>query len=123
MISGDDAVIPEARSLLGNIEAAEVKKSLGFHSANTLTPEAARELISLKVKAALKRLKEFRPHVLKTPVTLDVSFKHYQVSERLAYLRGVERTDSHSIRYVGKDMIEIADFMEFLEEYDFTAEP
>ena len=123
MISGDDAVIPEARSLLGNIEAAEVKKSLGFHSANTLTPEAARELIGLKVRTALKRLKDFRPYIVRTPVTLDVSFKHYQVSERLAYLRGVQRTDSHSIRYVGKDMIEIADFMEFLEEYDFTAEP
>jgi len=123
MISGDDAVIPEARSLLGNIEAAEVKKSLGFHSANTLTPEAARELIGMKVRAALKRLKDFRPYIVRTPVTLDVSFKHYQVSERLAYLRGVKRTDSHSIRYVGKDMIEIADFMEFLEEYDFSAEP
>jgi len=37
MISGDDAVIDEVRSLVGNIEGAEVKRSLGFHSANTVT--------------------------------------------------------------------------------------
>lgn len=123
MISGDDVVIEEARALLGPIEGAEVKKSLGFHSANTLTPEASYTLIARKVKAALARLKDFKPYVLKTPITLDVSFKHYRVAEALQYLKGVERTDAHSIRYVGKDMVEISDFMVFLTTYNLSLEP
>ncbi len=123
MISGDDAVIEEARKLLGPIEGAEVKKSLGFHSANTLTPEASYELIGQKVKAAFARMKDFKTYVLKSPITLDVSFKHYRVAEVLEYLKGVERTDAHSIRFKGKDMTEISDFMVFLTNYSLSLEP
>ena len=123
MVSGDDAAIQEVRSLIGNIEGAEVKQSLGFHSAKTLTPEASRELIAQKVTAGLKRIKDFKPYTVSNPVILDVSFKHYTVSEVLAYLKGVERTDSHSIRYVGKDMTEIADFMLVVTSYSLGMEP
>src|SRR5689334_15890109 len=39
--SGDDAAIEEIKSRLGNIETVETKKSLSFHSAETLTPSAS----------------------------------------------------------------------------------
>ena len=123
MMSGDDAAIAEVRSRLGNIEAAETKKTLGFHAANTLTPEASYELIGEKVKAAFARLGEFKPYALKAPLTLDVTFKHYLPAEVLAYLRIIERTDSHSIRFRGSDMLEVADFIEFLTNYNLELEP
>lgn len=123
MMSGDDAAIAEVRSRLGNIEAAETKKSLGFHAANTLTPEASYEWIGQKVKAALARVGDFKPYVLKEPVTLDVTFKHYLPAEVLAYLRNVERTDSHSIRFRGGDILEVADFVEFFTNYSLELEP
>ena len=123
MISGDDAAVAEVRSLVGNIEAAETKKSLGFHSANTLTPQASAELIGEKVKAALKRVKDFKPYKIQSPFTLDVSFKNYRPSEVLAYLKGVERPDSHSIRYKADSMLEIADFMLVVTSYNIGLEP
>lgn len=123
MISGDDAAVAEVRSLVGNIEAAETKKSLGFHSASTLTPQASAELIGEKVKAALKRVKDFKPYKIQSPLTLDVSFKNYRPSEVLAYLKGVERPDSHSIRYKADSMPEIADFMLVVTSYNIGLEP
>ncbi len=123
MISGDEAAIEEVRSLVGNIEGAEVKKSLSFHSANTITPEAAQELIAQKVKSALGRLKDFRPYKISTPVAMELSFKHYRPVEVLAYLKGVERIDSHAIRFAGKDMLEVADFELFVTTYSFSLEP
>lgn len=123
MISGDDAAIEEVRSLVGNIEGAETKKSLGFHSANTITPEASYELIGQKVKAALKRLKDFKPYVVKTPVTFEVSFKSYRPVEVLSYLKIIERINSHTIRYQGKDMPEVVDFWEFISTYNISLEP
>ncbi len=123
MMAGDDAAIAEVRSLVGNIEAAETKRTLGFHAANTLTPEAARELIAQRVKAALARLKDFKPYRVKAPVTLDVSFKNYRPAEVLCYLRNVERLDSHSIRFIGKDILEVADFLEFIDTYSPSLEP
>lgn len=123
MISGDDAVIEEVRSLVGKIESAEVKKSLGFHSANTLTPQAAYELTAQKVKAALSRLSEFKAYKMQAPVTLEVSFMHYRPVEVLSYLRNIERTDSHTIRFRGRDMVEVSDFLNFILNYDSNAQP
>jgi D-amino peptidase len=104
MVSGDDAVVRETRAAVGDVEGAVVKWSYGFHSARTLTPEAAYGLIGEKVRKAIARIKEFKPLKLKTPVQLDVRFKNYRPAEVLAYLPIVERTDSHSIKYIGKDM-------------------
>lgn len=117
MISGDDAAIAEVRSVVGNIEAAETKKHLGFHSALTITPQASYDLIAQKVQAALARVGEFKPYLVSAPLTLDVSFKHYMPAEVLAYLPGVERLDSHSIRYRPKDMLEASSFMTVVNSY------
>ena len=106
MMSGDEAAIAEVRKAVGNIEAAETKRSLGFHSAITLTPQASADLIRQRVRAALGRLTDFKPLKVPTPVTVDVSFKNYLPAEVLAYLPLFERTDSHSIRYRAKDMVE-----------------
>lgn len=117
MMSGDDAAIEEVRSIIGPIEAAETKKTLGFHAANTLTPQASYDLIGKKVKAALGRLKDFKPYMVSGPVTVDISFKNYMQAEAAAFLRVIERVDAHSIRFRARDMLEAADFIEFITTY------
>lgn len=117
MISGDDAACAEVKSRIGNIETAETKKTLGFHSVNTITPEASYDLIGEKVKAALTRLNDFKPYVLKTPVTLDVSFKNYLPAEVLTYLSNVQRVNSHTVRFVARDMKEASSVVEFINTY------
>jgi D-amino peptidase len=123
MISGDDAIVKEASDLLGNIEGATVKWAISFHAARTLTPAAGYAVIREKTKRAIARIKEFKPYKLKYPVTLDVRFKSYRPSELLAYLPIVQRTDSHSIRFIGKDIIEVSKFLEFITNYDVSLEP
>jgi D-amino peptidase len=118
MISGDDAAVKEITGLLGNIEGAVVKWNYGFHSARTLMPEAANDLIREKVRVAMKRLNEFKPYKVSAPIRLDIRFKNYRPSELLSYLSIVQRTDSHSIRFVGKDMIETSKFIEFIMNYE-----
>lgn len=115
--SGDDAAMDELKSRLGNIETAQTKKNLSFHSAETLTPEASCERISVGVKAALARLHDFKPYLIKTPVTLEIGFKNYMPALMLSYLRSVERVDSHTIRFVGKDMAEVSDFVDVVDGY------
>ncbi|HKT46959.1 MAG TPA: M55 family metallopeptidase [Candidatus Acidoferrales bacterium] len=121
--SGDDAAMAELRSRLGNLETVETKKTLGFHSAETLTPEASCEKIATGVRAALDRLHDFKPYTIKTPVTLEITFKNYMPAEVLSYLRAVQRVDSHTIRFVGKDMEEVGDFVEFVDEYNGDLTP
>jgi D-amino peptidase len=121
--SGDDAAIAEITSRLGEMEAVVTKKSLGFHSAETLTPAAACDAIYKGALAAIQYRNRRHPYSLKTPITLDLSFKSYQAAEILSYLRSVQRTDSHSIRFMGRDMQEISDFMDVLDYYNPDATP
>lgn len=117
MVSGDDAAVAEVRKVIGPIEAAETKKALGFHSARTLTPQAALEVIGDRVKAGLSRRAELKPYRPTGPITVDVGFKHYLPAEILAYLPMFERTSAHSIRFRAKDMVEATSVMEFIGEY------
>lgn len=123
MMSGDDAAIVEVRAAVGAIEAAETKRTLGFHSANTLTPQASADLIRQRVAAAMRRRAEFKPYRVQTPVTVDVTFKNYMPSEVLAYLPIFERTDSHSIRFRARDMVEASMIMTFIGEYRPDIQP
>jgi D-amino peptidase len=123
MISGDDAVVDEARSVIGDMEGAVVKWSLGFHSARTMMPEPAYALIRERVRAALGRLDDFRPYTLEGPLELEISFKNYMPAELMAYLPNVERVDAHTIRFVGRDMTEISKFIEFTTSYRVDVTP
>ncbi|HEX6125722.1 MAG TPA: M55 family metallopeptidase [Pyrinomonadaceae bacterium] len=123
MVSGDDAAVKEVASIVGDVEGAVVKWNYGFHSAKTMMPEAAYALIREKVKTAVGRITDFKPYKPRTPVQLDVRFKSYRPSEVLSYLSIVERTDAHSIRFIGKDIIEVSKFLEFIMTYEPGLEP
>ena len=123
MVSGDDVVVKETAALLGDVEGAVVKWASGFHSAKTMMPEASYQLIRETVRKAVGRIKDFRPYKLATPVKLDVRFKNYRPSEVLSYLSVVERPDAHSIRFTGKDMVEVSKFLSFINNYELSLEP
>jgi len=115
--SGDDAMARELRQRLGDIVTVETKHSLGFHSALTLTPQESVARIGAGVSTALARLGQFKPYVLSAPIRLEVTFKNYMPAEVLSYLRSVERVNAHSIRFVGRDMDEVTDFMVVVGSY------
>lgn len=123
MVSGDDAAVRETTALLGDVEGAVVKWAYGFHSARTLTPEVAQELIRDKVRRAVGRLRDFKPYRVTTPVRLDIRFKNYRPAEVLSYLPVVERTDAHAVRFQGRDMLEVSKFIEFVMYYEPGLEP
>ncbi len=123
MISGDEAAVTEAQDAIGDIEGAIVKWAYSFHSAKSLSPAASRKEIAAKVKAAIGRIDEFKPMKLKGDITMDMSFKNYRVSEMLAYLPQFERIDSHTIRYVGKDMIDVSTVATFITGYSLGLSP
>ena len=122
-ISGDDAAVAEAQRLIGPMEGAVVKRAISFHAANTLTPEAGRALIKEKVKAGLAKRAALKPYVVRKPVQLDITFKSYTPAEIVAYLPGVQRLNAHTIRFTGRDMLEVSKFIEFLNTYQAGMTP
>lgn len=122
-VTGDNVAVSEAQSLIGPIEGAVVKQAISFHSAATLTPEAAQQLVRQKVKAGIQRRASLRPYVMKTPVRLDLTFKNYTPSEILSYLSIVQRTTAHAIRFNGRDILEVSRFLEFVNTYQAGMTP
>ncbi len=123
LISGDNIATKETKDFVGDMEIAVVKEAYGFHSAKSMTPAASCKLIKEASAKAVGRIKDFKSYKVSTPVTLDVSFKNYRPVEVLSYLYIVKRIDSHTIRFIGDDMIKVSDFFIFLEEYSSELEP
>lgn len=123
MISGDDVAVAENQVLIGNVEGAVVKWAKGFHSAETLTPEAAYEVIRTRTASAISRIDSFAPYVLETPIELELTLKNYTPVELLGYLSNVERVNSHTIRFVGKDIIEVSNFLTFVTSFRVDMQP
>ena len=117
MIAGDDAAVNEVKALIGNAEGAIVKESISFHSAKSLHPDAAYDLIAEKTSYAVKNIKKYKPYKIKGPLTVSVSFKHYQPSQILSYLKMFKRIDSHTIEFKAKNMIEASHIMRVVTGY------
>jgi len=123
LISGDDVAVAETQVIVGDIEGAVVKYARSFHSARTLTPAAAREVIYERALAALRRLDDFKPYVLTPPLEVDLSLKNYRPVELLAYLPNVERVNSHTLRYVAGDMPGVSHFLSVALDYRVDLKP
>lgn len=124
MISGDEHAVGElqrqtaaAGGAAGTAEGAVVKRSISFHAAAVMTPEATQALIRQKARAAITRLREFKPVPVRGPFTLDLTYKSYTPAEMMAYLPGTERVDAHTIRYRAQTIRDVSRFISFATGY------
>ena len=120
LVSGDDVCIEETRAFLPNIEPVTVKWAYSRLSARTITPEASYELIAAGVKRAIARRGEIKPYRAPGPITLDVSFLYRQPVEFLIMLKGLERLDAFTVRYIADDILDLQRFMVFALGYSST---
>lgn len=123
LFSGDDQAVAEASGLLGRVEGVVTKKALGFHSAQTLMPEVACDLIRKASFKAVKRIRDYGIYQIPTPIELEITFKNYRPAEVLDLLPQATRTGSHSIHFRGQHVLEVVDFLTFLMFYRLDLSP
>ena len=117
LISGDADAVAELKALVPTAEGAVVKRAISFHAAATIPPAASQELIRTRAKAAIEGLRAMKPFVVPAPIQLELTYKNYTPAEMMAYLPGVDRVDSHTIRYTGRSIIDVSKFMGFAMGY------
>ncbi len=123
LITGDDVAVAELQAAVDGVEGAVVKRALGFHSAETLTPTAAQALIRRQAEVAVRNRDRASAVQMTTPVTVDLTFKNYRPAEVLAFLPNIDRVDARTVRFVGSDMLEVAAFMAFVGNYEAGLSP
>ncbi len=117
LVSGDDQAVGEVQKMIANVEGAVVKRAISFHAAAVMTPEASQALIRAKAKAAILRVKEFKPLPARGPFQLEITYKSYTPAEMMSYLPGTERVDAHTIRFRAASIVDISRFIEFASSY------
>ncbi len=123
MLSGDDAIAREVEESLPDTEKVVLKRAISFHSAESVVPSDAIEMLRSGVRQSLARRAEIVPRPVDAPVTLDLTWKNHRPAELLAYLPVVEALDAHRVRFVAKDVLEASRFLEFALNYDPTLQP
>lgn len=93
MVSGDRAACDEAIDWLGNVEVAPVKKGFSAHSAVSVHPADACDLIRSAVKRALARLGDFTPFKMAPPFELRVHCFTSEQADARARKAGGERVE------------------------------
>lgn len=123
LASGDDAAVAELKAVARNAELVAVKRAIAFHAAETLTPEAGRDLIEKAAEKAVRDRAADRPFRIKGPITIDLMFHFYQPAELLSWLPGVQRTGARSVRFQAAQMVEATKFFAFIAAYNFNLQP
>ena len=106
MVTGDQAAIDEARTLVPNIEGVaikwglEEKEKLGALSVRrtiSLSPAKAREMIREAAKKAIQRVSEFEPIKLRKPFTVKVEYVESKYAKEKTKFPGVTLIDNVTI--------------------------
>jgi D-amino peptidase len=103
LLTGDQTVTAEARSVLGDIETVVVKQAYGIRAARCLPPSKAQQLI--KEAAARAMQKPGTPFVVPPPIALTVGFQNSVQAEMAELVPGSRRLDSRTVEFVHEDML------------------
>jgi D-amino peptidase len=95
VVTGDQYVGPEAAPFCPGIRAVEVKQSVTREAAESLHPEAARELIRAGVRDALAGLGSLGP--VRLPGALEVDLLTADQAAQAAWVGGVERAGERTV--------------------------
>ncbi len=105
LVTGDAAVVAEARELLGEVEVVAVKEARGRYSAANLHPEAARDAIRAAAARAVRRAPALRPWLPEPPYVFEVAFMQTAMAECALLLPGTEGLDGLTVRYAHDDYL------------------
>ncbi len=105
LISGDDVVAEEARSLLGDVETAVVKQAIDRHTARLLSVQNAQASIRDRAAEAVRRLHTgaFKPYTVPGPITFEVDFKTTDSAHMACLFPMVRRLSSKTIAITAED--------------------
>ncbi|HYF94642.1 MAG TPA: M55 family metallopeptidase [Symbiobacteriaceae bacterium] len=105
LVSGDNVLAEEARTILGDVETAVVKQAINRHTARLLSVKYAQETIFTKAEAAVRRLEagSFKPYVVPGPITFEVDFKTTDSAHMACLFPSNRRTGPKTIAITAAD--------------------
>jgi len=107
LVTGCKKAVEEAKSLLGDIEAVEVKEGLSRNSALLLPPRKTRPMIMEAAERALKRLGDFKPFKMEPSYTVEITFTHPVYADEAEKKPLAERVDDRTVKFADEDLLKV----------------
>lgn len=104
MITGDRSTVEGIQSHMPWVHGVIVKEAIGFFSADSISPEAARAAIAAGAVTAIANAARAKPLRLEPPLELVVTFAKTEQADYIGWVPGFERTGPREVRFVDDDM-------------------
>ena len=111
MVTGDQAVVREAKSLIPEVETAQVKTSFDCKTTKCLPPLKARKLIEAAAERAFFRRDEFKPLSVTKPIRIDISFPKKKQVDLCKIIPRANRSAAKTISYTADNWDEADRFI------------
>ena len=105
LVTGDNTVATEVEDLLPGTRVVTVKHGVGALAADSLHPEAARELIRAAVPDALARVHELAPFRVPGAVALEVDVSIPAYADQALIVPGIQRSAGRTLTYDAPDYL------------------
>jgi len=106
-VSGDRTTLEEVRETLPWAVGVETKQSLGYFTADGLSPAAVCDALSAGTTRPLERLSEMRPYVLQAPIEMEIDVMRTSQADFLELVPGMRRSGARTIAYRADDFAQI----------------
>lgn len=104
LVSGDQSIVLEARATVPSVHVADVKRSFGRYSAESLSPSEACRVIRREAEASLQAVPSLEP--LRRPVTVELTFLVADMATMSEWIRGVQRVGPRTVSFASADGME-----------------
>ncbi|HEY7062968.1 MAG TPA: M55 family metallopeptidase, partial [Chloroflexota bacterium] len=107
LVTGDDSTLRDADGLLGagRYVGVSTKRGISRLAAASVHPEVARTRVRVGAEEALRRLPEFAPYRVETPVRLELDFYYSPQADIAALIPTTERLGDRTLGITTPDAL------------------
>lgn len=109
LVTGDETTAAELAPLCPGLRTAVVKRSVTRFAAESLHPDAARDLIRTAAREAVEGLSDARPPEIDLPATLEIRFHNSDYAGLAGRISGVKSSGTLSATLHHQDPLELFD--------------
>lgn len=107
LVTGDDKVVKEAKTLLGDVETAIVKYGISRYTARCLPPGKTSKLIKAAAKRAVEKAKGMKPIKLEFPLEVRIELMTALQATQVSKAKGISLVDPTTIAFTCNDALEV----------------
>lgn len=103
LVTGDRTTVEGVQAQMPWVIGAVVKESIGYYATDSISPDAAQDLIRAAARTAIENASTAKPFTFKAPITMDITLARVEQADLIELIPGFTRTESRQVRLTRDD--------------------